>query len=47
MAIGLSLLTLVLPALAGPAVTPIALPLLPVLGALFWSVSMSGTLSPM
>ena len=47
MAIGLSLLTLVLPALAGPAAAPIALPLLPVLGALFWSVSASGAVPPM
>ena len=42
-----SLLALVLPALAGPMVTPLALPLLPVLGALLWSLSASGTMPPM
>jgi len=47
MATYFSLLTLLLPALAGPAATPVALPLLPVLGALFWSVSASGTMPPM
>jgi len=47
MAMGLSLLTLVLPALAGPAATPVALPLLPLLGALFWFVSAPGAMPPM
>lgn len=37
MTIGFGFLTLVLPALAGPAAMPLALPLLPALGAfLFW-----------
>jgi hypothetical protein len=47
MAMGFSLLTLVLSVLAWPAATPIVLPLLPVLGALFWAVSAPAAVPPM